>query len=286
MTSLTLEEAALAFERAGVDRPRLQAEALLARAMGGIDRSRLLAGTVAPDARQLHEFSNLCRRRVSREPLEYLLGRVDFCGLSLACDRRALIPRPETEDLVELAARRMKSHPTPSVADVGTGTGAIALALKARLPDARLTATDLSRDALDLASANARSLGLEVLFRQGRDLEPLGDARFDAILGNPPYIADAEMPGLMPEVRDWEPHTALRGGPDGTEILSRWIASAPRHLAPGGWMAVEIGYTQAARVLAFFQSAGFSDITTTMDFAGIGRFVSGSLHGGRRGTRG
>ena len=278
--TLTLEEAASALHRAGVERPRLQAEALLARAMGGVDRSRILAGTAVPNEAQALAFSNLCLRRVSREPLEYLLGRISFSGLDLACDRRALIPRPETEDLVELAARRLKgpSSHVLRVADLGTGSGAIALALKARIPQLQVIGTDLSPDALSLAFENARSLSLSVDFRLGRDLEPL-DGRFDVIVANPPYVTEGEFPNLMPEVRDWEPQTALVGGPEGTEVLERWIRTAPGHLAPGGWLAVELGHTQAAGVAGFFQSAGFSDITTTLDFAGIGRFVSGVHRG-------
>ena len=273
----SLDEAAQALERAGVESPRRNAEALLARAMG-VDRSSILAGSVTPDEAQTLAFSNLCHRRLAREPLEYLLGQVDFCGLSLACDRRALIPRPETEDLVELAVRNLRKGPPSSrvlrIADLGTGSGAIALALKTRIPQAQVIGTDLSPDASSLALENARSLYLAVDFRPGPDLKPL-DGRFDALVANPPYVTESEFQDLMPEVRDWEPRTALVGGSEGTEVLERWIGAAPASLAPGGWLAVEIGHTQAARVAGFFQSAGFSDITTTLDFAGIGRFVSG-----------
>ena len=259
---MTPDEASRSFRLAGLERPRFQADLLFAHARG------------AKEA-----FAALCRRRLAREPLEYLLGKVSFCGLTLACDRRALIPRPETEDLVLSAARRLEGHPAPRVADLGTGTGAIALALKARLPRARVVATDLSTGALDLARENARTLGLEVEFRQGPDLEPLGSERFDAILGNPPYVTEGELPALQPEVRDWEPHAALIAGVEGTEILARWIAAAPAHLQPGGCLAVEVGHTQAERVSGFFGSAGLSAISTTQDFAGIGRFVSGELAG-------
>ena len=277
MTAAAIGKAAKAFGRAGVDAPRRNAEALMAKALGW-ERAKLLAEPGHPlSPGEALAFGNLCRRRACREPLDYLLGRAHFAGIELACDRRALIPRPETEDLVELAVRALKDVPAPRIADIGTGTGAIALAIKARLPKAEVVATDASGETLSLARENARHLGLDVAFREGPDLDPLAGERFDAIGANPPYVTEAEFPGLMPEVRDWEPRAALVAGPEGTEILARWIAAAPRHLNPGGWLAVEMGAGQAPRVMAAFTSAGFSAIGTTQDFAGIPRFVHGRV---------
>lgn len=275
MTVAAISEATKALTRAGVDAPRRNAGALMAKALGW-DRARLLAEperSLSPGEELA--FGNLCRRRASREPLEYLLGRVHFAGVELACDRRALIPRPETEDLLDLAVRAVRDIPVPRIADIGTGTGAIALAIKAKLPRAEVVATDASAEALSLARENARRLGLEVAFREGPDLESIAGDRFDAIVANPPYVTEAEFRDLMPEVRDWEPRSALVAGPEGTEILARWIAAAPRLLKPGGWLAVEMGAGQAGRVEGLFQRTGFRGITITLDFAGIGRFVSG-----------
>lgn len=274
-----LEAAARAFGKAGVEAPRRNAEALLAAALGW-DRAKLLAHPEQElTVDEERTFGNFCRRRSAREPLEYILGRADFAGLVLACDRRVLIPRPETEDLVELAVLRLKEIPSPRIADLGTGSGALALALAARLPGARIMGTDASADAVAVSRLNAQKLKLAADFRLGRDLAPLGGESFDAIVANPPYIAEKEHPSLMPEVRDWEPRLALVAGPEGTEVLARWIAEAPARLKPGGWLAVEMGFGQADRVAKFFQSSRFEDITTTPDFAGIPRFVSGVRHG-------
>lgn len=253
--------------------PRRAAEALRAHVLGG-DRASVLAGR-ALSADQERHYEALCLRRAAREPLEYLLGEVDFAGIRLLCDRRALIPRPETEDLVAMAGSRLKGLPSPRVADIGTGTGAIALALKALFPAARIIATDASEGALALARENAARLGLDVAFRLGRDLEPLEGMRFDAILANPPYVTEAEFPSLQPEVRDWEPREALVSGPEGTEVHARWAPAAARLLAPGGFLLMETGFGQAERVSALFHSAGLARIIVTPDFAGIPRFVSG-----------
>lgn len=276
MIADALAKARKALERAGVEHPGRQAEALLAKVLAR-DRAALLAHgdeILAPE--DALAFENLCLRRAAREPLEYLLEGADFAGIRLLCDPRALIPRPETEDLVDLACRAVKGIPHPRIADLGTGTGALALAIRTRLPQAEILATDASEEALALARLNARVLGLSVDFRLGTDLKPLtGLPPFDALVGNPPYIASGDIPGLMPEVRDWEPRAALDGGPDGLEILKRWITAAPAALKPGGWLGLEIGQGQDGAVERLFQSAGFSGISTTLDFGGIGRFVSG-----------
>jgi release factor glutamine methyltransferase len=226
-----LETASARLESAGCATPRLDAELLLAHALG-VDRARLYVD----DQPLPPGFDSLLTRRVAREPMAYILGYKDFRRIRLAVDRRVLIPRPETELLVEAAL----SLPEGSrVADVGTGSGAVALALKDERPDLQVSGFDLSTDALDVARANAARLGLEVRFAQA-DL--LDDGRYDAVVANLPYVPSGVQ--LQPEIADYEPAQALFAGPDGLDLIRRLIARVDE--VP--FVALEIGFGQEGSV--------------------------------------
>jgi release factor glutamine methyltransferase len=268
-----------ALRAAGIDDPRLDAELLLAEAIGW-DRARLAANPEAeippPAARR---FGEMVRRRLRREPVAYILGRRGFRHLELAVDPRVLIPRPETEMLVELALELKPDR----VLDVGTGSGAIALAVAAELPDCAVTATDTSAVALEVARANAERLGLadRVRFLEG---SLPSDEDFDLVLANLPYVAEADWPSLQPEVTEWEPHEALLAGPDGLDAIRRFLSDRvpllsryPRQKgnSANGVVALEMGQGQAGAVGEMLCAAGFGDIETRVDLAGIARVVIG-----------
>ncbi|HET9104403.1 MAG TPA: peptide chain release factor N(5)-glutamine methyltransferase [Solirubrobacteraceae bacterium] len=251
---------------AGCDSPRLDAELLLAAARGA-DRARLV---IDRDARlgdgEARAYDGLLRRREDREPVAYILGRRDFRHLTLEVDARVLIPRPETELLVELA---LDLPAGSAVTDVGTGSGAIALALKHERPDLTVRGIDADPAAVELARANAGRLGLEVAFTVG-DL--LDDELCDAVLANLPYVAaDAELP---PEVARHEPPTALFSGPDGLELIDRLIAQLAACSPRPGLIALEIGSEQAPAVATRLRGAGFAQVRVHRDLAGHDRVVS------------
>lgn len=271
-----LAEAARQLAGAGVEEAAREAAWLLAHAMGtSAGRLRLTPGEPVPPS-QLAEFTEFVRRRAAREPIQYILGTEEFLGLSFRVTPAVLIPRLDTEVLVRLAADRLQSHPGPRVADIGTGSGAIAVGLASLLPRAAVVATDLSPEALAVARMNAAGnhVADRVTFRQGDLLEPLQGERFAAILSNPPYIDEAEWERLMPEVRTWEPKGALTPGPDGLALYRRLAAGAQAYLEPGGFLAVEVGYQQAAAVRDLFADAGYI-AETHLDTAGVRRVVVG-----------
>ncbi len=212
----------------------------------------------------------MVRRRLRREPVAYILGRRGFRHLELAVDPRVLIPRPETEMLVELA---LELRPA-SVLDLGTGSGAIALAVAAELPDCSVTATDTSAGALEVARANAERLGFadRVRFLEG-SLPSNED--FDLVLANLPYVAEADWASLQPEVTEWEPREALLAGPDGLDAF-RWLLSETK--SADGIVALEVGEGQAPAVGELLRAAGFASVKTWRDLAGIERVVAGSAH--------
>jgi release factor glutamine methyltransferase len=234
--------------RAGIDDARLEAEVLLAAALG-IERAQVIARLHDPvDAPAREVFAGLIARRLRREPLAYISGSREFYGIAIACDARALIPRPETELLVDLALAELRRRGDDlRVADVGTGSGAIACAIAAHAPGAWVCATDASADALALARHNAETIGVgdRVEFRCGDLLDGLGS--FGVIVANLPYVSEADWAELQPEVRAFEPKQALVPGPLGTEANARLLREAPAHLdAGGGVLALEMGDTQAA----------------------------------------
>lgn len=257
-----------ALRAAGVEDARLDAELLLAEATGW-DRARLAADPEAeiPPA-AARRFGETVRRRLRREPVAYILGRRGFRQLELAVDSRVLIPRPETELLVELA---LELRPR-SVLDVGTGSGALALAIAAELPDAEVTATDTSSGALTVAAANAERLGLaaRVEFCEGT-LPPRGE-EFDLVVANLPYVSERDWGDLQREVTEWEPREALLAGPDGLDVLR---SAVPALAAVTGTLALEIGQGQAAAVGELLRAAGHPAIESRPDLAGIERLVIG-----------
>jgi release factor glutamine methyltransferase len=251
---------------AGVDDPRLDAELMLAAAMG-TDRAALYASSdekVEPAAAR--EFAAMVRRRVRREPVAYILGRAWFRQLELAVDGRVLIPRPETELLVDLA------HDRQRVLDVGTGSGAIALAIANEREGARVTGIDSSPDAVQVARANAQRNGLDVEFLIA-DLIVGGP--YELIVSNPPYVREAEWGSLAPEINLYEPRDALVGGADGLDIIRDLIPAAGDVLVRGGRLAVEVGQGQSRAVESLFERSGFSQVEAIRDLAGIPRVVTG-----------
>ena len=262
---------------AGVD--RLDAQLLLARLLGQ-PRTWLLAhddATLAPE--QLAAWTHQLARRAAGEPLAYLLGEKEFRGLLLRVDANVLVPRPETEILVdwalELLDGPLRERSPPHVVDLGTGSGAIAIAVKQACPAAVVSATDASAAALDVAQANARQLGVSISFAPGSWWDAVADPRLDLVLSNPPYVAgdDPHLPALR-----HEPLAALTPGGDGLAALRQIIGGAPAHLALGGWLLVEHGHDQADAVQALLRTHGFSQIATRADLAGLPR-CSGGRHG-------
>lgn len=261
----------------GVPEARLSAEHLLAYVLE-MDRLGLYLAFDRPlEQSELDGYRPLLRRRALHEPLQYIVGRAAFRNLDLRVDRRGLIPRPETEELVDLVLTWARARPAavPELLDVGTGTGAIAVAARSEGAFGRVVATDVSREALSLAAENATEHGAEVEFRQGSLYEPLGaDERFDVIVSNPPYISAEDMKELESQVRDWEPHGALHGGTDGLDLIEAIVDGAPNHLRPGGLLVVEIGHQQGSRVAALAsETKGLGEPSIRPDLAGRDRFL-------------
>jgi release factor glutamine methyltransferase len=262
-----LDSAVIALTAARCDTPRLDAELLLAAAMG-VDRAVVVADpgrAIEPDAAR--RFMDFAARRREREPVAYILGSKGFRSIELAVDPRVLIPRPETEHLVEAVLGLPQGA---RVCDVGTGSGAIALALKAERPDLDVVGTDTSGDALEVARANAERLGLDVAFHEG-DLLAGVPGRVDAVVSNPPYVEDGAQ--LAPEIVRFEPALALRAGPDGLDVIRRLVPDVGATAA--SLCALEVGAGQAAAVGALLREAGFADVSVVPDLAGIERVVVG-----------
>jgi release factor glutamine methyltransferase len=267
-------------ERKGLrDSPRLDAELLLSHALG-VDRVRLIVDASRPlAAEELARYRELLVRRRRHEPVAYILGEREFYGLTFSVNPHVLIPRPDTETLVNVALERTAERSLHGRAiDVCTGSGCVAIAFAKERPTWQLTGSDLSPQALLVARHNALRLGTiwNLDFRQADllgeiDAEPL----FDLIMANPPYVSDADLPTLSPDIRDHEPAAALSGGPDGLSLIRRLVKAAPALLAPGGVLALEVGAGQAPRVAKGLLSHGFSDVQQTRDYGGIERVVSG-----------
>jgi release factor glutamine methyltransferase len=269
----------------GIPDARLDAELLLSHATGR-SRASLIADPRATfGSAEARVYGEFVRRRLRREPVAYIVGTKGFRRIELAVDRRVLVPRPETELLVEVALERRPGR----VLDVGTGSGAIALALADELPAAEIVATDTSPGALEVARANAVRLGLADRVRFEAGTVPEGES-FDLVLANLPYVAEADWAGLQPEVTQWEPREALLAGPDGldayrallapltegpTECLRPTFSDQPAPLDAAAAVAVEIGEGQALEVAELIRDAGFADVEVREDLAGIERVVVG-----------
>ena len=280
-----LASALPALMAAGVDTPRLDAQLLLAWTLKARredlarDPERLLT------ERERVIFEKAIALRTERRPLPYITGEAWFYGHSFKINRAVLIPRPETEDLALAALEICRNEPAPTLADIGTGSGCLAVTLALEHPGARVWATDLSADALKLARKNVARYALaeRVTLLHGDLLGPLPSGlRFDIIVSNPPYVLEADLPGLQPEVRDYEPVLALSGepgaaGPDGTALHRRLLAEAPAHLGPGGRLLMEVGQGQAEAVAQSARDFGYDEVMIRTDMAGIGRVVLGRL---------
>jgi release factor glutamine methyltransferase len=262
------------FAEKGIGSARLEAELLLAATLD-LDRVGLYVNFERPlNARELAGYREKVSRRSSREPVQYILGETEFWSLPFKVNPAVLIPRADTEVLVEEALKRIKAP--ARVLDVGTGSGAIAVALAHEMPEIEVTALDCSEAALETARANAatNNVSARVSFVPG-DLRDLPAGPFEVIVSNPPYIPTRDWEDLMPEVREHEPRLALDGGADGLEAYRQLAVQAGSVLAPEGWLLVEVGINQAKDVAALFKAAGLTDVGTRNDYAGIPRVVMG-----------
>lgn len=258
----------------GIESPRLNAEHLLAHAL---DRKRIqlyLEFERPLTEKELDPLRQLVRRRGQGEPLQHLLGTIEFAGRVFLCDKRALIPRPETEELVERVTEVCVPPPS-TILDVGTGSGVIALTLAARFPDAEVCALDISDDALALARENAVRLDLQHRVRFAKsDLMREITGVFDLIVANLPYVAQGDAPGLAIEVQH-DPGIALFSGERGDELVRQLIEAAPYHLAPGGMLALEVGIGQADSLALFLSDKNYRDIVVIRDYSTVKRFIFG-----------
>jgi len=269
-----LQGAAVYLGKQGVEQPRLNAEHLIAHVLG-IKRLELYLQFDRPlGEKERGPMRELIRKRGTGIPLQHLLGTVEFCGRIFKCDPRALIPRPETEQLVE----RVLEYATPSsVLDVATGSGIIAISISLERPQSNITATDLSPSALSLARENALQLGAESIFFQETDLMPSGSGTFELITANLPYIPTGELSTLSREVLQ-DPQQALDGGKEGLDLIFRLIPLAAARLAKGGRLLLEIGINQSEKVVDCLSSHNYRDIIPLPDYQGIPRFIE-AVHG-------
>jgi release factor glutamine methyltransferase len=267
------------FRSRGLERPRLDAEVLLASALAAT-RTQLVIDAKRPlEPAELGRFRELVKRRRVHEPVAYLLGEREFYGRAFRVDKRVLVPRPDTETLVDVALART-GHCSLSMRalDLCTGSGCVAVTLARQRPTSRVHGADLSADALAVARDNAYRLGAyNVSFSEG-DLfaaVPPDCGPFDVITANPPYIASSEIEELARDIKEFEPRLALDGGADGLAIVRRIVLGAPAHLARGGVLAVEVGAGEAPEVARLFEAGGFARVTATRDYARIERVVDG-----------
>ena len=280
-----LASALPALMAAGVDTPRLDAQLLLAWTLKARREDLARDPERSLTERERVIFEKAVALRTERRPLPYITGEAWFYGHSFKINRAVLIPRPETEDLALAALEICRNEPAPTLADIGTGSGCLAVTLALEHPGARVWATDLSADALKLARKNVARYALaeRVTLLHGDLLGPLPSGlRFDIIVSNPPYVLEADLPSLQPEVRDYEPVLALSGepgaaGPDGTALHRRLLAEAPAHLGPGGRLLMEVGQGQAEAVAQSARDFGYDEVMIRTDMAGIGRVVLGRL---------
>lgn len=262
------------FKKREIESPRLNAEHLLAHVLKRKRIELYLEFERALTEEELVPLRDLVRRRGQGEPLQHLLGTVEFCGHVFLCDKRGLVPRPETEQLVELLKSRIP-QPASRILDVGTGSGVIALSLAAQFPEAEITATDISEDALSLARENAAQLGLakRVTFSSA-DLLTYVTHVYDMIVANLPYVATADRAMLSREVLH-DPEIALFAGERGTEMICKLIDAARAHLSAGGLLALELGIGQADELAARMAEKNYHDIEQIRDYSGVTRFLFG-----------
>ena len=269
-----LQSTAAYFKKRGIENPRLNAEQLLSHALGRTRMELYLEFERTLGEAELAPLRELVRRRGEGEPLQHLLGTVEFCGHTFLCDKRALVPRPETEQLVELLIADLGPRIAHSrIVDIGTGSGVIALSLAKEFPEAEIFATDVSEDALAIARENSARLSLSghVQFRKSDLLENL-DERFDLIVANLPYIATQDRHTLSREVLH-DPEVALFAGAHGDEFMRELIEQAPPRLHPGGMLALEIGFDHSEALLSALTEKNYRDICSKNDYSGVTRFL-------------
>ncbi len=272
----SLRGAAAFLDERGVENARFDAEVLLADLLG-VDRAGVYWNFDRPlSPAEVTDYRGRIRRRGKREPLQHIRGRQEFFARDFRVDRRVLVPRPETEAVVEEILSVAREFARPRVLDVGTGSGAIAITLALELPGADVSASDVSPDALTVARENATRLGVSdrVRFREGDLLEPFARERFDLVTSNPPYVAISEMAALEPEVREFEPRIALEGGADGLDLYRRLAVSLGAILEAGGACVVELGAEQRKCVEEIFVGEGFVAASVRRDLAGIERVLT------------
>ena len=281
MSSLAdkLAEAVPILRRSGVAEPRREASSLLSLAVG---RDRTFLITHPEYALQPHEiesFDNLVKRRASREPFQYLAGTTEFYGLEFIVTPDVLIPRPETEMVVERTIAILGGHSHPLFCEVGIGSGCIAISVLHDLERTKACGLDISPAALAVARRNAEINGVSDRLElcESDVFSALGDERFDLILSNPPYVPDDDLAGLQPEVRDFEPHVALFGGPEGLSVITQVVDGAHRFLKQQGHLLLEIGFGQSDRVASMFDASLWKRPTVHSDFQGIPRLVEAKL---------
>jgi len=270
-----LERGADELGRAGITEARLEAELLLRHALGCTRESLLTRLQEPVPAEATGHFFQLVERRRGHVPVQYIIGTQDFYGLSFHVTPAVLIPRPETEGVVEQTALAFENARAPRIADIGCGSGCIAVALAHILRDAELVAVDRSKAALAIARENALRHGVvaRVEFLESDLLEAVADSDLDAVVSNPPYIPDEELAGLEPEVTEHEPRDALSGGADGLDVIRRLLPQVHQALKPGGILVLEIGHGQSQAVETLLREAALEHERTVPDLAGIPRIV-------------
>ena len=270
-----IKESVLKLQEAGIADAKTDTFLLLEAAADITKAEYLLDPDKQLTASEYELFDGFLKRRMQHEPCQYIIGHTEFYGLSFLVNEHVLIPRQDTELLVEEALKTTAED--SRVLDLCTGSGAVAVAIKHSRPDAAVTALDISKDALETAKKNAEQNGCEIEFLLSDLFEELGaERKFDVIVSNPPYISETEYETLMPEVKDHEPSLALLAGEEGLDIYRRLITEAPRYLTKGGALLVEIGCSQAEAVSGLFKENGFKEIKVIKDLAGLDRVVSGT----------
>lgn len=255
--------------------PAKDAEWLLRHVLGRDKAWLLTHGDESVEEGKAQEYALLIKRREKNEPMQYIVGETEFFGLPFRVTPEVLIPRPETEHLVEKVVELAAGFSAPRIIDIGTGSGAIAIAIAKQLPQAQVTATELSEGAIAVAQENAARNGVSVRFLLGDLLAPVSEVKFEIIASNPPYVPSEEKALLAVEVRDHEPEMALYGGADGLGIYRRLIPAAFLQLTDGGWLLLEMGFGQAERVKDLMEQAGFQEIEIVTDLQGIERILCG-----------
>ncbi len=257
----------------GVPDAEKEAELLVTQGLG-VDRVSLYRDNPPLGWEDPRSLEGMLERRRRREPIQYILGEVEFYGLRIRVGHGVLIPRPETELLVEEAVRRLRERPAPRVLELCTGSGCVALAVAKAFPEAEVTATESSKEALRFAIENASLNGVNnVSFLHGSLFEPVAGKLFDAVLANPPYIRTGEIDGLAPEIRNWEPREALDGGPDGLDFYRAIIPRVKGHLIQGGTLMVEVGASLAPAVAEIAKEVGLAPLPPLQDWGGCDRVI-------------